>query len=136
MQGNRNQMTVTIPVSDQFLRDVLGTAIESGWEWFQFSNSCAIPGKYVDEYTEVTVEEIDDDGKVLSTKRVTLDDIARGIYLVIEGKMAEGVDHANVGTSHRAAILQAVMEDDAGHIDANYADCIMQAAVLGKIVYA
>jgi len=53
--------------------------------------------------------------------------IAKGIEIVLTGK------HIQPGMT--AAVFQANIESDAGLVDGPLADCILQAGVLGEVVY-
>tara|TARA_R100001244_G_C5098684_1_gene118272 strand:+ start:72 stop:533 length:462 start_codon:yes stop_codon:yes gene_type:complete len=53
--------------------------------------------------------------------------IAKGIEIILTGK------HIQPGMT--AAVFQANIESDAGLVDGPLADCILQAGVLGEVVY-
>jgi hypothetical protein len=61
--------------------------------------------------------------------RVTLDTVAHGIAVLT----ALGASH--VHASYRVTIWEASAENDAGEIDADLADMIVQAGVFGEVIY-
>lgn len=134
--NKNNELVVTVPISDQFLKDVFCTAIETPpSDWFVFKDPERVPGEHYPEYVSVIVEDWGDSDQPQSTKKIGMDDLRRGIAGIISGQMLDGAGHANLCDSYRAEILRAIMDDDAGMVDANHADSIMQAAYFGHIVY-
>lgn len=60
--------------------------------------------------------------------RLDIDAVAKGIGLIVRGEVG-------VRSDLKALIAQASRENDAGDIDAEGADVIVQAALLGGVVY-
>lgn len=107
---------------EQFLADVITGAVEGGTGyWAQVSGyhwSDDEPAT-----TRVTLHDMDD-GKVYP---VTIDTVEQGIERIKDPAFEIG--------SLRGVILAADVTLDAGEIDADAADAIVQAGVLGEIVY-
>ncbi len=129
----------------QFLADVLTTAIEGGinywgavstYKWY----SPTLEGGTAEHldgmpnaYATVHEEDPDtEDGYAETGVAVGLEDIARGIGVIRRNEFPK---HEGISAGRRATILEASDENDAGEIDADLADCIVQAAMFGKIVY-
>jgi len=127
------QLVLVVDVTDQFLMDVLCTAVETPpSNWFNFSDAERDKDR---EYLSVVVADWGDEDQAQSTKKITLEDLRRALPALIAGTMKDGVEHANLHESYRMQILKAIMDDDAGMVDANHADSILQAAYFGHIVY-
>lgn len=130
-----DNVTITLPVDDQFCRDIICTAVEGGsnyWGRFTVLERCESeenPERGPLEYHKVQVEEIDETtGDTVSVHEVTTAAIRAGVALVLSGKL-------DVHASIVAGIFAAIADKDAGAIDADDADIIMQAATLKQIVY-
>lgn len=123
------QITVSLTVSDQFLRDVLCTAIEGGSNyWAIFRSKDIIEGEYTHEYTAATVCGTGETRDDFKPKRIGLPELREGVRVMLErGKCAP---------SYRETLLRAVIEDDAGNCDADLSDLILQSAMFdGDVVY-
>ncbi|AJD82976.1 hypothetical protein PJWF_00083 [Achromobacter phage JWF] len=132
------QLVLALEITEQFLKDVFLTAIETpASNWFAFRDAVRIPNPNHDynDYLSVVVEDWGDEDQAQSTKKITLQDLRNALPALLTGTMDNGADHANLGESLRAEILQAIINDDAGAIDADAADSILQAAFFGRIVY-
>jgi hypothetical protein len=103
------EITVSGTIDDDFILDVIDAA---GYGIGYWAARAVVDG---DERTYAVTEA--DTGKVY---RLTFADIADSI-----GTLAQGWDDART----------AVLEDDAGYIDANLGDVIIQWACFGEIVY-
>lgn len=140
-------IAVNLPLSASFIADIMMTAFESHYEWFDIHfNKCdAMPASEECDYARplrLRVEQIDcdDTGNVIKTFSIGHADIADAIRRVLLNDMyKDGApireSHALVGEHARAAIFRAVIEQDAGDIDKDYADIIIQVATLGHIIY-
>lgn len=131
------RITVTLDVKDQFLRDVLCTAVEGGSNyWAHFRSVKRFKGEYGLEWEVVTVYEVGDSDASHTAKHVVgLPELREGVRRVIMGDMTDKASHANCHPSNGATLLQAVVTDDAGNVDADLADLVLQAACFGHIVY-
>ena len=124
-----NTITITteVTLSDDFLRDVLITAVEGGIGYWcslsEYRHSAEDPYCIVDE-----VYEADEDEYATLPCRVATGDIARGIALIV-GRETSLSPHG-VGV-----VVNALMQDDAGELDADSADWIFQAALLGDVIF-
>ncbi|MGN7104887.1 hypothetical protein ACTHR6_24965 [Ralstonia holmesii] len=129
-------INLKLEVSDQFLWDVLCTAVEGGSNyWAQFKTLERYEGEHGPEHARVRVTEYGDADSAVSRKEIGLTDLAEGMRRIMTRTMDKPEDHANVHSSHSGALLVAVVEDDAGQVDGELADLILQAAMFGHIVY-
>ena len=69
------------------------------------------------------VEDLDE-----AEREITLDTIARGLTVIADGSVA-------VSDDLRRVILAAGRGNDAGDVDANAADVIVQAGISGEVIY-
>lgn len=138
-------ITIQVQPSNEFLASCIITAVEGGINYWACCADYKFPGcdDGVD-FAEVTVhesvEELDYDGPTIpgsrggeykaEGKRVTMADIEAALGKVIDLSVGLALHEA-----HRIAIKTALMMDDAGMIDADLADHIMQVAVLGDVIY-
>ena len=121
---------------DEFFDSVLCTAIESAdYGWFDWAD--IVQGRdpelpSVPTYVSGICTEYDpEEGTPMEGAEPVLVDYAKlteGIQKIVDGTVP-------VGTVYRASLIEAVRNADAGMIDADLADCIVQAAVLGEIRY-
>ena len=129
-------INLKLAVSEQFLRDVLCTAVEVGsTQWAGFKTLERYEGEHGPEYTRVRVSEYGDESSEISRKEIGLSELAEGVRRVMARDMNKPEDHANVHSSYSGALLVAVVEGDAGQVDCVLADLILQAAMFGHIVY-
>lgn len=111
---------VKVTVTDEFAHSVLTTAAEGGCDW---ATVRVTKGTSTD-YTEVSMQDNEDD-----TSEVFLVDAAKirlGIQKVLDG---------SCDLNCRWQLFAAVGSDDAGSVDAEIADGIVQAALFGDLVY-
>lgn len=107
-----------------FLQDVLITAVEGGTGYW-----AACSGYFWDddspEDARVTLhpEDVQDENHL-----VTVETIAKGIALIRTNTVL-------LNSTLRKWIVEADRENDAGMIDADGADVIVQAALFGEIIY-
>lgn len=129
------EVTVKFTLSDQLLRDVLCVALEGGiGYWAEASDiktiEVEVNGSPMTEYVSCTLtdaEGTDDEGNDW-THSVTLDTVAEGIRRIMSGEVRARRDIED-------AIRAGVADNDAGHIDADAADVILQVALFGAITY-
>ena len=119
---------MNIEPSKQLLHGVFVTALEGGiGYWFR-------SGSYrwsLDGGVTVDLETFRATGREIGRREplvIEQDTIYKGIQRIIGGEV-------QVNDYHRTTILKAVVNDDAGYIDADDADCIVQAGLLNDIVY-
>jgi hypothetical protein len=142
---------VTHEVSDQFLADVLTTAVESGghalWYWEGFSmvdvsrarsnpedNNQNVAGVVLDDLSvyritfavdHIARDEVDKSGQ--GEYAIDLEDVAKGIQWILDGTVPVTRDLVGM-------IASAVADNDAD-IDAIGADVIIQAACFKELVF-
>ncbi|QBQ74404.1 hypothetical protein BcepSauron_024 [Burkholderia phage BcepSauron] len=130
---------LTLDVSAQFCREVIDMAITGyspNWGEFDVTKRTE-PDEHEITYPDrLRVDEFGDGDTPLSTCEIGTAEIAEGMRRVLLGDMTDKADHAQAAPHYAAAILHAIREGDTAHIDADTADVIMQAAALGRIVYA
>lgn len=126
-------MTTRTAEREQFLADIIITAVEGGTGYWAAVSGyvwCDAEEGERAANTKATLHELDDatgafDG---DTHDLTIETVAAGI-----GKIKRG----EVGV--RADLLEAIKrgdaENDAGDIDADCADVIVQAGLFGEVVY-
>lgn len=124
----------------EFLEGVVTTAVEGGTGyWAQVSQYQYVgsdgevvvyTGEQVGEGTRAVLHELKADESGYEAEGLTLDAdaVAKGI-----GKITRG--EVGVRADLKALIAQASRESDAGDIDAEGADVIAQAALLGEVRY-
>lgn len=140
---NTRQVNITFDLTDQFLSDCLTTATESGtaavWYWAygeEVIRAKAGDGSGLDALSVTCLKGLSDDtgsdndeeGNPKVFGDVTLDTVALGIQRILSGEV--GISPHLV-----AYLVSAVKEQDAGDVDADVADCIVQAGLLGELVY-
>lgn len=130
----------------QFLGDIITTAVEGGtgywaqvsqYQWLDtftfeqpFGKVMVVVGERQGDHTRATLHEMkdDEDGYKAEGLDLTLDAVAVGIHRIVTGKVP-------INATLRQTIARASRENDAGDIDADGADAIAQAALLGELVY-
>lgn len=122
-------ITITFNVSPMFLADVLVSAIEGGIGYW----SQTLVYKWED------LQPVDFHATILVPDDADPDNDPHQ-YVITPRKLLEGIQRVlapgfQVNPQIRNAILQSVREDDAGNIDADAADVIVQAALFSEIVY-
>ena len=110
------------PERQQFLEDVMTTAIEGGINYWAQVSKVDAPKGYV------WIREREDSGEPLGRMPFSVLDIELGITRV-------GMSDFQVGKDIRGWILTGSAENDAGDIDVDAADVIVQAAIFEEIVY-
>lgn len=108
----------------QFLADVLTTAVDGGINYW------AMVSNYVFDSpseTRVTVHELGDDGNPSGYVDITITEIDEAIRSVLTD--------SSLPSHVRSMVRETNIENDAGDIDAELADIIMQFAVLGELTY-
>lgn len=107
----------------QFLADVLTTAVEGGTGYW-----AAIGGYKFEPASEAQAFFHIEDEPDRQPEFVGLDAIAKGIGRVLDPEF-------KVRADIREQVALGSRENDAGEIDADGADVIVQAAIFGEIVY-
>lgn len=123
----------------EFLSDIIITAVEGGiGHWsvcsqYQVAEEGELHGivgkvEVADPSTRATIWESEEYNDAPDDLHITLDLIAHGIQKVKNPLFS-------INSRLAAMIRQADSENDAGMIDAEAADVIVQAGLFGKIVY-
>lgn len=120
---------VKVELSDEFLSDVLITAVESGYDSLFYWDGVRM--MTVDRNDDLSINEIDffacDGDGERQRFNLTHEDVGNAIQAILDGSVKLGYP--------LEYIQRAVREHDAGDIDATAADCIIQAACFGEVVY-
>jgi len=112
----------------EFLSDCLITFVESGpYSWFAVRNYACPDGGVAS--ARLNVEDPNAEGWK-GWRPLTVETFARGFALLRKGPV-EGLSER-----YRAHIIGADATNDAGALDVNDVDVVLQAATLGSIVYA
>ncbi len=114
------------PARTDFLANIIVTVVEGGSEfWADFREYEWTDGAYY-MMLGASVQMLDREEPESGWKDVTLDTIAHGIGLIKKNpeKVARAIE-----------ILDASRENEAGNIDSNLADDIIQMALFGELVY-
>lgn len=120
-------LTMKYPVSDQLLSDILTTAIEGGVNYWLLSAHSVKRTEQGDPLVVVGPLDITEDEPL--AKDIDFDTLQRGIRLVMQADVVPRRDDI------RSALLRALVSEDAGGIDAEAADIIVQAGLFGELVY-
>jgi len=109
------------PEREEFLADILTTAVEGGVNYWAYADAYIhTPSKDA----AVLLEEAEEDE---CPHYVDIDSIAKGIALYLE--------HLRPQNEYRKRIAEANRDNDAGELDAEDADVIVQFAIFGEIKY-
>lgn len=123
-----HKFTIEHEVSDEFLADILITAVEGGINyWAQVESYTHSRGP---EYTRAMLTPADGEAGGWPAKHVVLDTtvVLTGLQRVLGHKVGCGEEVMNW-------IVSGSLNDDAGEIDADAADVIVQAGIFGELVY-
>lgn len=123
------QIQVNLEVSDQLLRDTLCTAAEGGSNyWADFKCTAMHRTEHGAEWEQAQVTDNGDGDGTQETKTIGLHELREGMRIMLErGKCAD---------QYKGHLLQAIINDDAGYIDAEVADLVLQAVFFdGEVVY-
>lgn len=118
-----NSITMTVNVSNDLLSNILTTAVEGGTTYWAYILKVERDADHNVQWADFIDAETDE-----FQGRVTLSSVANGIERLLRPDF-------KVSGNIVKAVERAVCEDDAGEIDAEAADCIIQAALFDEIVY-
>ena len=133
--------TGSVELNDQFLADVLTTAVEGGITYWARADRVIRAGsdfrRDLDDLSVVEVVAVEDAETGELFGDVTLPVVARGFQALLSGDVQVGGEilgylHAAVKEIRRGG---EGAQFAAGEIDASAADCIIQAGLLGEIIY-
>lgn len=131
--------TVRTSEREEFLADIITTAIEGGiGYWSQCSQYQYVydgevrvhVGRRVGDGTRAVVHVVNEDESGYQEDGLTIDveTIERGLKLLREGD-------CGVADRIRKCILLADHTNDAGYLDSDDADVVVQAGLLGEVIY-
>jgi hypothetical protein len=127
-------VSLEFDVSDQLCADIMSTALEGGiGYWAQADAIMRTPenaeGSF--DYVACFIAELNDDESGYdwdNRYRLDYSVIRLGLQRLTQGTV-------KVNSEIKRDIYTAITENDAGFIDADGADCIVQAGLLGEIRY-
>lgn len=132
LEAEEKTVHIAFHISDQLCADILCTALEGGIGYWSAADDIVKqtgtdPGCIVTDYVSCTLHPAENDEDF---EPVVLDyaAIRRGIARVL----SPGFQVSSLIADY---VRRGVAENDAGHIDADAADCIVQAGVLGEITF-
>lgn len=144
-------MAVRTAEREQFLADIITGAVEGGTGYWASVAEYKWEGRAAkDVYAVLLEEDSADDVRAFAElfasangRKIKLSELleeAGGIYKLDIDAVAKGIGKIKRGevalnATLKATILEADAENDAGLIDAEGADAITQAALLGELVY-
>jgi hypothetical protein len=138
------------PVREQMLRDIMCTAFEGGCNYWAEARRVQRGGDGGTEYLSFDLRSAEDrvDKRLGAWVRIDPDAIERGMQRIADSrkpdaprcKVAPGhpsASHAACGVCDTifAAVLTAIADPEGADLDAGDADCIVQAAMWGEIIY-
>ena len=139
-------MTDRIPERQEFLSDLIVNFVEGGpYSWFgvrkyawyfpDLAGGTAVPGPGggPNAYAEIRIDPEGgepSDETLTHWRPLTVETIATGFEKLKAGPIA------GLNEEYRARLIGSDATNDAGELDINDVDIIVQAALLGEIVYA
>ena len=122
------EIKISAQVSLQTLADIIITAIEGGINYWSQTVTYRWTEGPIHTYADIIeVGDGDEDEEDRKHHKIDLEVIKRGIERVLSAHAAS--------SDIMESIHLAVAEDDAGHIDGDAADVIVQFGLLGEIIY-
>lgn len=121
-------VTLKLPVSPELIDGIFITATEGG------------VNHWCEETQNIRRESLINLGRIITSVDFREEDETEW-YRVDQAKIADTLQKILDGTyisspAIRESIVSAITEDDAGHIDSDGADCIIQYAALGEVRYS
>ncbi len=124
-------ITIKLEVSDQLLDDTIINAIEGNaiGYWAEHQNySCEDEEEASAEIRDHYEDEDDVGDASKEWKKLNRELVLKGIQKILSGEV-------KLCTRIYGYILEGVLENNSGHIDGEAQDAIIQAGLLGEIVY-
>lgn len=124
--GNSIKVTTEMTLPAEFLHDIITTACEGGINYWARAKNVVR-----DDDLNVTRLEVQDreEHTEYGWHIVNKDVVAKGIERILEGQF-------QISDEIKRDIFIGCANRDAGYIDANGADCIVQAGIFNEIVYS
>jgi len=137
------KLAATVEVDDEFLSDIIAVALEGGIGYWSQADQIVRESEYGVvltmrpecnwRYREcVLYQSNDDESGYDEAHPLKLD---RAAIVLGLSRMLDFGNDLKVAMRYRTTTLEAVVEKDAGNIDAELADIIVQVALLNDIVY-
>jgi hypothetical protein len=118
---------VDVPVKEEFILDVLVTACEGGITyWVEKARNIERGGRDGLDYLSLEVSPVETDTP--EWRLISATTVLQGLTRILTGEVKVREDIA-------ASVRNAVFNDDAGEIDSDGADVIVQAGLFNEIVY-
>jgi hypothetical protein len=115
-------------IPKDFTASVVTTAIESGVQGIGYWASTRAYAWQGEDYAQAVI--MDKESERPHMYVLNHETIKAGIHMIMDRENEMALDD-----SYRHAVRQAVLDDDAGQIDGDLADQIVQAATLGDVIY-
>jgi hypothetical protein len=119
-------ITVDVPVKEEFIKDIMVTMVESGYDSLFYWGAPTFINRGLDGMP-VLIALVEDDDEKRTHHVLTRDMVVPAIQRIIKERL--------IGSALMEYLVRGVLEQDAGDIDATLADCILQVAVLGEVRY-
>jgi hypothetical protein len=134
------QQTIVIhhQLTTEFVEDLMTTMVETAYSWFRFREIHRHPRDHERAFCvfKFVVQEVDDDlrASVISTHWIHPSTVVEALQKMLE-PVEEGA-RLYVHETHKQSLAQACAENDAGQIDADLADCILQVICFNELRYS
>jgi len=117
---------VNEPATQEFLASCVTTAVEGGINYWVRD---VVRYRWRDlPFPEAAIRFENEDGDGLVTRDLTEDLMREGVERIVN-------DRLKIAPHLAGMLIEAVARDDAGMVDADLADCIVQAGLFGELVY-
>jgi hypothetical protein len=114
-----------VEVDGDFLDSIITTAVEGGTNYWAYCMEYEWEGVEQTSAKLVEMEDYDENESDATVFTITRDSVINALQKILDEDRFYVSDY----------IMQAVKENDAGYIDANDADYIVQVACYGEVVY-
>lgn len=118
-------------VRKEFFFDIFVTALEGGIDYWACASEYhwGNDGEYDLDGFYALVSDSEEDDTFPDNSRIDISIISKGLNKIIND------DTVKINSEIRRTIRQASIANDAGLIDADAADCIIQVGLLGELVF-
>jgi hypothetical protein len=129
------QVSINLNITESLVSNILITAFDG---YYGACHYWATVDKIIKNDAEDLLDEVwysaiirEREGEEDDVTLITVD--AKNIIRGIEGLLATS---SSLGLSIGQELLKAITTNDAGYIDADVADCVVQIAALGQVTYS
>lgn len=138
-----NIIEIDMPVTDEFIGDILVCAFDgsygSSWSWAK-SGSSVWPLLKDGQWSEIHIRFDVEDVSSLTLRNLYRKEISEKMYVTVNQEtvtvgIARILADKEYSSKFHDRLRDAVAQNDAGEIDANDADCIIQEGLFGKQIY-